>query len=69
VLDFRTRSDEVQLWDLEALGTIVAGVFTLNIVGAAIVTAVVTLLRTRRFDPPSRTPNRSQAGRKGADVG
>jgi hypothetical protein len=36
----------MRLWDLEALGLIAAGVFTLNVVGAAIVTSAVGLVRT-----------------------
>jgi hypothetical protein len=39
------------LWDLEALGMIAAGVVTLNVVGAAIVTSVVGLVRSRRAEP------------------
>ena len=38
----------MRLWDLEALGMIAAGVFTLNVVGAAIVTSVIGLVRSRR---------------------
>ncbi len=40
----------MRLWDLEALGMIAAGVFTLNVAGVAIVTSVVGLVRSRRAE-------------------
>jgi hypothetical protein len=40
----------MRLWDLEALGMIAAGVFTLNIVCAAIATSTVTLVRSWRAE-------------------
>jgi hypothetical protein len=40
----------MRLWDLETLGFIGAGVFTLNLVCAAIVTSTVTLVRSWRAE-------------------
>jgi len=48
----------MRLWDLEALGLIGAGVFTLNIVCAAIATSIVTLVRSWRAEARRSTSSR-----------
>ena len=48
----------MRLWDLEALGMIAAGVFTLNIVCAAIVTSAVALARSWRAEALRSTSSR-----------
>ena len=40
----------MRLWDLGELGVIAVGVFMLNVVCAAIATAAIPLVRSRRAD-------------------
>jgi hypothetical protein len=51
----------MRLWDLEALGMIATGVFTLNIVCAAIVTSAVVLVRSWRAEPRRSTSIRHRS--------
>jgi hypothetical protein len=48
----------MRLWDLEALGMIAAGVFTLNIVCTAIVKSAVVLVRSWRAEASRSTLGR-----------
>jgi hypothetical protein len=51
----------MRLWDLEALGMIAAGVFTLNIVCAAILTSAVVLVRSWRAEARRSTSIRQRS--------
>jgi hypothetical protein len=53
----------MRLWDLEALGTIAAGVFTLNIVCAAVAMSTVALVRSWRAE----ARDQRRAGTKGSN--
>jgi hypothetical protein len=48
----------MRLLDLEALGMIAAGVFTLNIISAAVATSAVALVRSWRAEARRSTSSR-----------